>query len=96
MITVQEIIKSCPFQNYVDIYLYVEGNCVWDYKEGKKSILLISETPCIENEKVTLQELIDYSNELDYPNDILTLECEQEMLPLKSYEWLDKKLILFY
>lgn len=85
--TLQEIIKSCPSTNFSSIYLYVGDNCVWDYKEGVESIQLISQEPCIESEKVTLQELIDYSKELEYPEDILTLECEYEELELKSAIW---------
>ena len=89
--TLQEIIKSSPTDQYSSIYLYIGDNCVWDYKEGIESILLISQEPCIESEKVSLQELINYAKELDYPEDILTLECEYERTEFKEGIWSTNK-----
>ena len=89
--TLQEIIKSSPTDQYSSIYLYIGDNCVWDYKEGIESILLISQEPCIESEKVSLQELIHYAKELDYPEDILTLECEYERTEFKEAIWSTNK-----
>ena len=94
--TFQEIIKNCPTVDYSSIYVFIDENCVWDYKEGDKSILLISEHPCIEEERVTLAELINYSKELETPEDFLTLECEYERQELNSFEWLENKLILSF
>ena len=92
----QEIIKNCPTVDYSSIYIFIDENCVWDYKEGDTSIMLISDQPCIEDEIVTLAELINFSKELETPEDFLTLECENERQNLKSYEWLKNKLILSF
>ena len=59
-------------------------------------IMLISDQPCIDDEKVTLAELINYSKELETPEDFLTLECEQERQKLNTFEWLENKLILSF
>lgn len=94
--TFQEIIKNCPTTDYSSIYVFIGEDCVWDYKERDKSIMLISDQPCIDDEKVTLAELINYSKELETPEDFLTLECEYERQELKSFEWLENKLILSF
>lgn len=94
--TFQEIIKNCPTSDYSSIYVFIDEDCVWDYKEGDKSIMLISDQPCIEEEKVSLAELIKYSKELETPEEVLTLECEYERQQLKSLEWLENKLVLSF
>lgn len=92
----QEIIKNSPSTDCTNIYLYIDDKCVVDYKPGESSIQLISHKECIEEEKVTLAELIEYSKELDFSEEVLTLECEYERQQLNSFEWLKSKLILSF
>ena len=94
--TLQEIIKNIPVVNLSDIYVYIDNKCAVDYKPGDLSIQLISQTECTEDEKVSLAELIKYSKELEISEEILTLECEYERQELKSFEWLENKLILSF
>lgn len=94
--TLQEIIKNTQSADFSTIYLYIDDECVVDYKPGELSIQLIAQKECIEEEKVTLAELIEYSKELDFSEEILTLECEYERQQLNSFEWLENKLILSF
>lgn len=92
----QEIIKNSPSSDYVNIYLYIDDKCVVDYKPGESSIQLIAHKECIEGEKVSLAELIDYSKELDFSEEVLTLECEYERQELNTFTWLTNKLLLSF
>lgn len=94
--TFEEIIKSAPEVDPKNIYVYVGEVCVWDYKAGDNSILLISEPPCLENEKVTLCELINYANDLDLPIEVLTLQCEDKREKYNTAEWSNDSLILSF
>jgi len=92
----EEIIKSIDTQDLSSIYVYKGDKCVWDYKTGLNTIQLISEEPCLCEEKVSIQELLDYSNDLEVPKNILNLECEDERKQFNSYKWLENKLILSF
>ena len=75
-----------------------DHNPVYDYKEGDQSIYLISYPfeGTGELEPVTLQELIDFSKELEYPEDNITFLCEYELQELTSSSWLGTKLTLHF
>jgi len=96
--TLQYLLRGCPNCLYSDIQVYVENNPVYDYKEGDQSIYLISHPFEVteELEPVTLQELIDFSKELEYPEDNIIFLCEYELQELTSSSWLGTKLILHF
>lgn len=92
----EEIKNNCETKDLSSIYIYKDDKCVWDYKAGFESIQLISDTPCLDDEKVSLQELLDYANDLEVPINILNLECEDERKQFSSYKWLENKIILSF
>lgn len=96
--TLQYLLRGCPNCLYSDIQVYIENNPVYDYKERDQSIYLISYPfeGTGELEPVTLQELIDFSKELEYPEDNITFLCEYELQELTSSSWLGTKLTLHF
>lgn len=96
--TLQYLLKGCPTSNYSFIEVYVEGNPVYDYKSKEQTVILLSipfeET--VDLDPINLQELVDFSKELDYPEDNITFLCEQELQELTSSTWQGTKLTLHF
>ena len=96
--TLLYLINGSPTYNYSDVEVYVENNPVHDYKGNNQTIYLLSEPfeDSDQLEPVTLQELIEYSSELDFPQENINFMCEQELQELTSSSWLGTKLILHF
>jgi hypothetical protein len=96
--TLQYLLNGCPSCDYSNIEIFIENNPVYDFKGGDQTIILISGP--FENldklQPITLQEVIQYSKELNYPEDNITFLCEQELQELKSSEWHGTKLMLYF
>lgn len=96
--TLEDIIKQCPITDFTKIKVYVENNPTYDYKDNQDFISLISDPFEFEGdmETITLQEIIDFAEDLDYPKDILKLQCEHQYEQLNSNEWLENRLTLYF
>lgn len=92
----QTIIDELPTNDLPNLYLYIEEKCVVDYKTDSQSIKLISDSKCLPEEMVSMEELIKYIEELEYSTNILTLYCEDINKQLNSYICLKNKLILSF
>lgn len=96
--TLHYLLNGSPTFNYSNVEIYVEGNPVYDYKSREQTIILIS-TPYEDTETlvpVNLQEILEFSKELDYPEENITFVCEQELQELTSSTWQGTKLTLFF
>lgn len=96
--TLLEIINKCPVQDFSDTHVWVENNPVYDFKGDSNGILLISQPlgDSLEIEPVTLEEIVNFSIELDFSEEDIILVCEYEMEDLKSSEWHGNKLTLYF
>lgn len=96
--TLAYLINGSPTTNHSEVEVYVENNPVYDYKGNNQTIYLLSEPfeDSDQLEPVTLQELIDYSSELDFPLENINFICEYELQELTSSSWLGTKLILHF
>lgn len=96
--TLLDIINTCPVQDYSDTQVWVENNPTYDYKGDSNGILLISHPfdNSLEIEPLTLEEIINFSIELDFSEEDIFLICEHEMVDLKSSEWQGTKLVLYF
>ena len=68
------------------------------FKGDSNGILLISQPfgDSLEIEPVTLEEIVNFSIELDFSEEDIILVCEYEMEDLKSSEWHGNKLTLYF
>lgn len=96
--TLLDIINQCPTKDLSSIKVWVEANPSYDFKGDSNGILLISQPfgDSLELETLTLQEIIDFSKELDFNEEDIILLCEYEMEDLKSCEWHENKLTLYF
>jgi len=96
--TLQEIINECPIQDLSLIEVWVEANPAYDFKGTEDSILVISQPfgDSVNLDTLNLQEIQDFAKELDFPQEDVTLYCEYEMVELKSCEWHENKLTLYF
>lgn len=96
--TLHDLIKQCPTDAFESIQIWVEGNPSYDFKGGESTIYLISQPFGDSNsiETLTLQEIIKFSEELDYSVEDIIFKCEYELQELKSSEWHENKLTLYF
>ena len=95
--TLQEILNSVTGKQDT-LNITIEGNPVWDYKLGRENqdILLISEDPWegVEEEYVTLAELVSFAEDAEVPFDEIKLFTETDYEQLKTFTWLQDTLVL--
>ena len=96
--TLLDLVKNCPNTDLSSIEVWVEANPAYDFKGDSNGILLISQPlgDSLEIEALSLQEIIDFSKELDFDEEDIILLCEYEMEELKSHEWYEHKLTLYF
>ena len=96
--TLLDIIQQCLTANPSSIEVWVENNTAYDFKGSVNSILLISQPfgDSDDVETLKLSEIIDFAKELDFSEEDVTLLDEYEMEELKSCEWQENKLILYF
>jgi len=96
--TLLEVIKQSPTPDYHLVNLYIENNPVYDYKDIGTSLSLISLPLLLDDgmDILNLQELIDFSNQLEYSDNILTLICEDKGINLNTIKWTENQLIFYY
>lgn len=96
--TLLDIIKSTERQDFSSVEVWVENNPAYDYKGTLNSIYIISQ-PFGDSDKIeplTVQEIINFSKELDVSEENIKFICEYELQELNLFEWLENKLILFF
>ena len=96
--TLHELIKQCPTNGFDNIQVWVEANPAYDFKGSGNTIFLISQ-PFGDSgaiEPLTLQEIINFSEELDYLAEDIIFKCEYELHELKTSEWHENKLTLYF
>lgn len=96
--TLLDIIQQCPTADPSVMEVWVENNAAYDFKGSVNSILLISQPfgDSDDVETLKLSEIIDFTKELDLSEEDVTLSDEYEMEELKSCEWHENKLILYF
>jgi len=96
--TLQDVINQCPTSDYSKVEVWVENNPAYDYKDNQDFISLISDPFEFDGsmETITLQEIVDFAEDLEYPKDILKLQCEHQYEQLNSNEWLENRLTLYF
>lgn len=96
--TLLEIINQCPIQDFSDTQVWVENNPAYDFKGDSNRILLISQpfSNSEEIEPLTLEEIVNFSIEMNFSEEDIILVCEYEMKDLKSSEWHGNKLTLYF
>jgi len=96
--TLQYLLNGSPTTDYTQVEVFIGDNPVYDYKGSGQTIYLISQPFGDSNfiETVQLQEIINFSKDLDFPEEDIIFICEYELQELKSSEWHENKLTLFY
>lgn len=96
--TLLDLVKNCPTTDLSSIKVWVEANPAYDFKGDSNGILLISQPlgDSLEIDALSLQEIVDFSKELDFDEEDIILLCEYEMEDLKSHEWYKNKLTLYF
>jgi len=96
--TLHELIKQYPADKFDNIQVWVEANPAYDFKGSDSTIFLISQPfgDSGEIEPLTLQEVLDFAKELEVSFEDIILKCEYELIELKSSEWHENKLTLYY
>ena len=96
--TLLDILKSSESQDFSNTEVWVENNPAYDYKGGADSIYIISQPfgDSNEIETLTVQEIINFSEELEVSEENLKFICEYESQELNSFQWLENKLILSF
>ena len=95
--TLEEVINQSPTSDFATIKLFVNENPAFDFKDFNTSISLISFPISPENEMdiLNLQEVINFSKDLDYPDNILTFICEEKETKLNTIKWKENQLIFY-
>ena len=96
--TLLDILKSSEDQDLSNTEVWVENNPTYDQKGGADSIYIISQPfgDSNEIETLTVQEIINFSEELEVSEENLKFICEYESQELNSFQWLENKLILSF
>jgi hypothetical protein len=96
--TLLDIINQSSVKDLSSIQVWVESNPAYDFKGDSNAIFLISQPlgDSLNIETLTLQEVVDFSKELDFSEEDIILVCEYEMEDLKSSEWHGNKLTLYF
>lgn len=94
--TLDDIINNYPNADYSQIVVFANNACVYDYKEGKQCIELLSNDDCYSLEQVNLYELIEYSEDCSFTIDSCYLKSEDSKEFFTSYDLDGNKLNLNY
>lgn len=96
--TLLEIINLSPIQDLNDTQVWIDKNPTYDFKGDSNGILLISQPlgDSLDIEPLTLEEIVNFSIELNFSEEDIILVCEHEMKHLKSCKWHGNKLTLYF
>lgn len=96
--TLLEIINLSPIQDLNDTQVWIDKNPTYDFKGNSNAILLISQPlgDSLDIEPLTLEEIVNFSIELNFSEEDIILVCEHEMKDLKSCKWHGNKLTLYF
>lgn len=96
--TLLDILRTAPSGDYSSVEVYVGDNPAYDYKGSLDSIYIISQPfgDSHQIETLTVQEIINFSEELEVSEENLKFICEYESQELNSFIWLENKLILSF